>query len=142
MTEKSKKVTGIGGIFFKCKDPDQMKDWYNENLGLATNEYGSLFEFRSTDEPNKKGYLQWSPFTDKTDYFKPSKKEFMINYRVENLVELLEELRNSGVEVVGEIEEYKYGKFAWIVDPEGNKLELWEPVDSVFTDLYEGKTTH
>jgi len=142
MTEKSKKVTGIGGIFFKCKDPDQMKDWYNENLGLSTNEYGSLFEFRSTDDPDKKGYLQWSPFTDKTKYFEPSKKEFMINYRVENLVELLEELRKSGVEVVGEIEEYEYGKFAWIVDPEGNKLELWEPVDSVFTDLYEGKTTH
>lgn len=142
MTTKSKKVTGIGGIFFKCKDPDKMKDWYNENLGLSTNEYGSLFEFRSTDDPDKKGYLQWSPFTDKTKYFEPSNKEFMINYRVENLVELLEELRKEGVEVVGEIEEYEYGKFAWIIDPEGNKLELWEPVDSVFTDLYEGKTTH
>ncbi|NNF35441.1 MAG: VOC family protein [Saprospiraceae bacterium] len=142
MTTKSKKVTGIGGIFFKCKDPDKMKDWYNENLGLSTNEYGSLFEFRSTDDPDKKGYLQWSPFTDKTKYFEPSKKEFMINYRVENLVKLIEGLRKEGVEIVGEIEEYEYGKFAWIIDPEGNKLELWEPVDSVFTDQYEGKTTH
>ena len=142
MAKNSKKVTGIGGIFFKCKDPDQMKDWYTENLGLVTNEYGSLFEFRSTDDPDKKGYLQWSPFADKSKYFAPSQKDYMINYRVENLVELIEDLRSNGVEVVGEIEEYEYGKFAWIVDPEGNKLELWEPIDNVFTELYEGKTTH
>lgn len=137
-----KKVTGIGGIFFKTKDPEKMKSWYEKNLGLVTNEYGSVFEFRSTDEPNNKGYLVWGPFTEDTKYFDPSKKEFMINYRVENLVELLEQLRADGVEIVGEIEEYEYGKFAHIVDPEGNKIELWEPVDKVFTDLYEGKTTH
>jgi len=137
-----KKVTGIGGIFFKTKDPEKMKFWYEKNLGLVTNEYGSVFEFRSTDEPNNKGYLVWGPFTEDTKYFDPSKKEFMINYRVENLVELLEQLRADGVEIVGEIEEYEYGKFAHIVDPEGNKIELWEPVDKVFTDLYEGKTTH
>ena len=142
MKKKSKKVTGIGGVFFKCKDPEQMKDWYNKHLGLVTNEYGSLFEFRSTDEPDKKGYLQWGPFTDKTTYFEPSKKEFMINYRVENLAGLLEEFKNEGVEIIGEMEEFEYGKFAWIVDPEGNKLELWEPIDRVFTDLYDGKTTH
>jgi predicted enzyme related to lactoylglutathione lyase len=137
-----KKVTGIGGIFFKTKDPETMKAWYQKNLGLVTNEYGSVFEFRSTDQPDNKGYLVWSPFTKDTKYFDPSKKEFMINYRVENLVELLEQLKKDGVEVVGEIEEYEYGKFAHIVDPEGNKIELWEPVDKVFTDLYNGKTTH
>jgi predicted enzyme related to lactoylglutathione lyase len=137
-----KKVTGIGGIFFKTKDPENMKTWYQKNLGLVTNEYGSVFEFRSTDQPNDKGYLVWSPFTEDTKYFDPSTKEFMINYRVENLEELLEQLRNDGVEIVGEIEEYEYGKFAHIVDPEGNKIELWEPVDSVFTGLYDGKTTH
>lgn len=142
MGTKSKKVTGVGGVFFKCKDPDAMKDWYDNNLGLVTNEYGSLFEFRSTDEPDKKEYLQWSPFSDKTKYFEPSKKEFMINYRVKNLNDLLKELRKNGIEIAGEIEEYEYGKFAWIIDPEGNKLELWEPIDSVFTELYEGKTTH
>ena len=142
MAKENKRVTGIGGIFFKCKDPDHMKNWYNENLGLVTNEYGSLFEFRSSDNPDQKGYLQWGPFSDKTEYFKPSKKEFMINYRVENLVGLLDDLKEKGVEIVGEIEEYEYGKFAWIVDPEGNKLELWEPIDKVFTDLYDGKTTH
>jgi len=137
-----KKVTGIGGIFFKTKDPEAMKDWYQKNLGLVTNEYGSVFEFRSTDQPEDKGYLVWSPFTEDTKYFDPSKKEFMVNYRVENLVELLEQLRSDGVEIVGEIEEYDYGKFAHIVDPEGNKIELWEPVDKVFTDLSDGKTTH
>jgi predicted enzyme related to lactoylglutathione lyase len=137
-----KKVTGIGGIFFKTKDPEKMKSWYQKNLGLVTNEYGSVFEFRNADEPDNKGYLVWSPFTSDTNYFDPSKKEFMINYRVENLVELLEDLRNDGIEIVGEIEEYEYGKFAHIVDPEGNKIELWEPVDKVFTDLYDGKTTH
>ena len=137
-----KKVTGIGGIFFKTKDPEKMKTWYQKNLGLVTNEYGSVFEFRSTDKPDNKGYLVWSPFADDTKYFEPSTKEFMINYRVENLEELLEQLEKEGVKIVGEMEEYEYGKFAHIVDPEGNKIELWEPVDKVFTDLYEGKTTH
>jgi predicted enzyme related to lactoylglutathione lyase len=137
-----KKVTGIGGIFFKTKDPEKMRAWYQKNLGLVTNEYGSLFEFRSTDEPERKGYLQWSPFSENTKYFEPSQKEFMINYRVENLEKLLEELAKEGVEIVGEIESYDYGKFAHIMDPEGNKIELWEPVDSVFTKLCEGKTTH
>jgi len=137
-----KKVTGIGGIFFKCKDPDKMKEWYGKNLGLVTNEYGSLFEFRQTDEPNQKCYLQWSPFPEATRYFEPSTKEFMINYRVENLDTLVQELRQNGVTVLDSIETYEYGRFVHIMDPEGNKIELWQPVDSVFTDSYEGKTTH
>lgn len=141
MIKPRKKVTGVGGIFFKCKDTEKMKDWYNQNLGLLTNEYGSLFEFRQSDEPGKKGYLQWSPFPEKTEYFEPSEKEFMINYRVENLEELVEEMRNNGVTILDSIETYEYGKFVHILDPENNKIELWEPVDSVFTDLYEGKTT-
>jgi predicted enzyme related to lactoylglutathione lyase len=136
-----KKVTGIGGIFFKCNDPEKMKDWYNSNLGLVTNEYGSTFEFRHADEPEKKGYLAWSPFTANTKYFEPSPKEFMINYRVENIEELVEDLKKNGVKVLDEIEEFEYGKFVHILDPENNKIELWEPVDSVFTALYEGKTT-
>lgn len=139
---KNKKVTGIGGIFFKCKSPEKMKSWYSKHLGLVTNEYGSVFEFRKTDTPQKKAYTVWSPFEEDTEYFDPSDKEFMVNYRVENLVELLEELRAARIEIVGEIETYEYGKFAHILDPEGNKIELWEPVDQVFTDLYEGKTTH
>ena len=138
----NKKVIGIGGIFFKSKDPQKIKDWYEKHLGMKMNEYGAMFEFRSSDEPDKKGYLQWAPFSEKTEHFKPSEKEFMINYRVADLESLLEELRGQGVEMVGEMESYEYGKFAHIMDPEGNKIELWESVDSVFTKLYEGTTTH
>jgi len=138
----NKKVIGIGGIFFKSKDPQKMKDWYEKNLGLKMNEYGAMFEFRSSDEPDKKGYLQWSLFKEDTKYFQPSKKEFMVNYRVADLEALLEELKVAGVEIVDTIETYEYGKFLHIMDPEGNKIELWEPFDSVFTKLYEGTTTH
>jgi predicted enzyme related to lactoylglutathione lyase len=136
-----KKVTGIGGIFFKSKDPEKMKEWYNSNLGLVTNEYGSLFEFRKSDQPDEKAYLQWSPFSEKTTYFEPSQKEFMINYRVENMEELVDELKKSGVTVLDTIQSFEYGKFVHILDPENNKIELWEPVDNEFTKLYEGKTT-
>ena len=141
MEGSKKKVTGIGGIFFKCKNTEKLKNWYNQNLGLVTNEYGSLFEFRQSDKPEEKGYLQWSPFDENTEYFHPSEKEFMINYRVENLEGLVEELKGNGVTILDSIETYEYGKFIHILDPENNKIELWEPIDSVFTDLYEGKTT-
>ncbi len=142
MTNKKKKVIGVGGIFYKSNDPKAMHKWYANNLGLVTNEYGSLFEFRNADKADEKNYLQWSPFKDDTDYFKPSEKEFMINFRVVNIEDLVDELRNNGVQIVGEIESFEYGKFAHIMDPEGNKIELWEAVDQVFTNLYEGKTTH
>jgi len=138
---KRKKATGIGGIFFKCEDPEKMRAWYGEHLGLVTNEYGSLFEFRLSDEPEKKAYLQWSPFSKETKYFEPSEKDFMINYRVENMEELVEELKRNGVTVLDSIEYYEYGKFVHILDPENNKIELWEPVDSEFTQSYEGQTT-
>lgn len=136
-----KKVTGIGGVFFKSEDPKKLNEWYETNLGMVMNEYGSLFEFRMSDDPETKGYLQWGPFQKDTKYFDPSQKQFMINYRVENIEELVEEFKSSGVEVLDEIETYEYGKFVHIMDPEGNKIELWEPVDRVFTKMYEGKTT-
>ncbi|ELR73866.1 Glyoxalase/Bleomycin resistance protein/Dioxygenase family protein [Fulvivirga imtechensis AK7] len=141
MSKNNKKVTGVGGIFFKCKEPNQMREWYDKNLGLVTNEYGSLFEFRQSDDPEKKGYLQWSTFSENTTYFEPSEKDFMINYRVENIEALVDELKASGVTVLDDIETYEYGKFVHILDPENNKIELWEPVDQVFTDSYEGQTT-
>jgi len=140
-TEKKKRVTGIGGIFFKSSNPKALNEWYGKNLGLVTSEHGSLFEFRESDNPDNKAYLQWSPFNEKTEYFKPSEKEFMINYRVEDLEELIAELLENGVTVLDKIETYEYGKFVHILDPEGNKIELWESVDSVFTKLYNGKTT-
>jgi len=138
---KKGRATGIGGIFFKSKNPEKMNEWYAKNLGLATNDHGSLFEFRNSDTPNVKAYLQWSPFKEDTNYFDPSDKEFMINYRVENLVALVEQLKANGVIVLDEIETYEYGKFVHILDNENNKIELWEPVDSVFTKMYDGKTT-
>jgi predicted enzyme related to lactoylglutathione lyase len=137
-----KKVTGIGGIFFKCQDPEKMKAWYNKNLGLVTNEYGSTFEFRQGADPEKRAYLAWSPFKQGTKYFEPSQKDFMINYRVEDLAGLVEELKKAGVTICDTIEEFEYGKFVHILDPEGNKIELWEPKDEVFTSYYpEGSTT-
>nr|WP_321355686.1 VOC family protein [uncultured Draconibacterium sp.] len=136
-----KKVTGIGGIFFKTKDPGKMKDWYGKNLGLTTNEYGSVFEFRKSEAPNEKAYSVWSPFKADTDYFEPSEKEFIINYRVENIEKLVANLKEAGVTICDEIETYEYGKFVHILDPENNKIELWEPVDEVFQSMYEGKTT-
>ena len=136
-----KKVTGIGGIFFKTKDPKKISKWYGDNLGLVINPYGSVFEFRQGASPDKKGYAVWSPFKDDTDYFAPSEEPFMVNYRVADLKSLIEDLREKGVKIVGEIEEFEYGKFAHIIDPEGRKIELWEPIDEVFTKEYEGKST-
>jgi predicted enzyme related to lactoylglutathione lyase len=109
-------------------------------LGLAISEYGSSFEFRNANRPEEINYLQWSPFPDNTDYFNPSEKEFMVNYRVQHIDKLVEELKAKGVTVVDEITEYDYGKFVHILDPEGNKIELWEPIDSVFTAM-GGDTT-
>ena len=136
-----KKVTGIGGIFFKTKDPKIISDWYGDHLGLVINPYGSVFEFRQGAAPDKKGYTVWSPFKEDTDYFAPSEEPYMVNYRVADLKALIEDLRNKGVKIVGEIEEFEYGKFAHIMDPEGRKIELWEPIDEVFTKEYEGKST-
>ncbi len=135
------RVTGIGGIFFKSKDSERSKKWYYENLGLVPNDYGSLFEFREGADPGKVGYLQWSPFEDTTKYFEPSKAEFMVNYRVKNIEDLVEQLKDAGVTICDEIATYDYGKFVHILDPDNNKIELWEPVDEAFTKDNEGKTT-
>ncbi len=124
-----KKVTGIGGIFFKCKDPNKMREWYKTHLGFDTNAYGATFEWYEGADSTKKGQTQWSPFAETTKYFEPSTKDFMINYRVENLEALVEELKKEGVTVVDSVESYDYGKFVHILDTEGNKVELWEPKD-------------
>jgi predicted enzyme related to lactoylglutathione lyase len=124
-----KKVTSLGGIFFKCNDPQQMKAWYAYHLGLNTDEYGTTFEWRHSDDNHKKGFTVWSPFEADSGYFAPSIREFMINYRVEDIEAMVESLKNDGVTILDEIEEYEYGKFVHILDPEGNKIELWEPND-------------
>lgn len=122
-----KKVTGIGGVFFKCKDADAMRDWYQKHLNINAGQHGAQFHWRESDS-NKEASTTWSLFAEDTTYFSPSDKSFMINYRVDDLVALIAELRKEGVEIVGDIQTYDFGKFAWVIDPEGNKVELWEPV--------------
>ncbi len=124
-----KKVTGIGGIFFKCKDPRKLKEWYSKNLGFQTDAYGTKFEWRQGTDTTNTGVTQWSPFKETTKYFEPSTKDFMINYRVENLQALVEQLKADKVIILDTIESYDYGKFIHILDIEGNKIELWEPID-------------
>ncbi|WP_371807798.1 VOC family protein [Lutibacter sp. B1] len=125
-----KRVTGIGGLFFKAENPAELKEWYKKHLGFKTDDWGTTFWWK--DSNNNLASTQWSPFKNDTPYFSPSTKNFMFNYRVDNLNELLKKLKEEGVSIVGEIEEYNYGKFGWILDPEGNKIELWEPIDSSF----------
>lgn len=135
-----RRVTGIGGIFFKVKDPAKTKKWYQEHLGLNTDRYGTTFEWKSATNSEEKGFTQWSPMDAKTEYFQPSEKEFMINYRVENLEELVETLKTEGVQILDEIATYSYGKFVHILDPDGHSIELWEPIDSDYDNLVEGRT--
>jgi lactoylglutathione lyase len=109
-----------------------MNEWYAKNLGLETSDYGTTFDWLHTDDPSKKGTTVWCAFPADTKYFNPSEKPFMINYRVENLVALVEELKAEGVTIVDEIAVYDYGKFVHILDPDGNIIELWEPIDEGF----------
>ena len=128
MTKSEPKVVGVGGVFFKSENPEETKKWYEENLGLLTDQYGTMFKSRDIDNPDEINYLQWSPFDKDTDYFDPSKKEFMINYRVQNIEDFVKVLKEKGITVLDEITEYgEIGKFVHIIDPEGNKIELWEP---------------
>lgn len=131
----TRKVTGIGGIFFKCKDPKALREWYQTNLGLNTNAYGAVFEWYQGADSTQKGFTQWSPFKETTKYFEPSTKEYMINYRVVNLDALVAELRQNGVTIVDTIQAFDYGKFVHIMDPEGNNIELWEPDDVVYEKM-------
>lgn len=125
------KVTGIGGIFFKTTDCQATLAWYREMLGIPSEPWGgSVFHWRTLDDADERGYTVWSPFALDADKFDPSEQSFMMNYRVADLVGLLDELRAAKVEIVGELEEHENGKFAWIMDPEGRKIELWEPVPS------------
>ena len=128
--EEENRVTGIGGVFFKASNPKELVAWYGKHLGLKTDDYGCTFWWK--DENGKDCSTQWSPFAENTTYFQPSEKQFMQNFRVDHLEVLLKKLAAEGVTIVGEIESYDYGKFGWILDLEGNKIELWEPIDSVF----------
>ncbi len=141
MSSKKGRIIGIGGIFFKSKDPNITKKWYQENLGLKINEYGATFIQKRVSKPDQNIYLQWSPFKEDTPYFNPSEKEFMINYRVENIESLIEELKSKGVKIIDKIETYEYGKFVHIMDAEGRAIELWEPIDKAFDEYHSDQGT-
>lgn len=130
-------VIGIGGIFFKFKDTALMKEWYQDVLGMTINNYGVLFEYN--DGASEKAYLQLGTFEADTDYFGDKKQQSMINFRVDDLEALLTILKESNVKIVDEIESYSYGKFLHIEDPEGNRIELWEPVDKEFSSSSDAK---
>jgi predicted enzyme related to lactoylglutathione lyase len=129
-----KRVTGIGGVFIKYNDPEKIRNWYTQHLGLHTDDYGTSFEWRQV-ENNKPGFTIWSAFKSDSNYFAPSTKEFMINFRVADLEALLAVLKTEGIEQLGEMQVYEYGKFAHILDPEGNKIELWEPNDDDYKQM-------
>jgi len=143
-TQSRGRVTGIGGIFFKCKDPKKVREWYKTHLGLNTNNYGTVFEWHQGVDSTKKGFTQWSPFKETTKYFEPSASEFMINYRVEHMDALIAELKRDSVTIIDTVQTVEYGKFVHILDVEGNKLELWEPNDVEFEKMgkqMDAKTT-
>lgn len=122
------KVTGIGGVFFFSGNPKETREWYAKNFGFDVNDWGSTFESRDINNPEEINSLQWSPFKKGDEYFSPSKKDFMINYRVQNIEGLVDQLKENGVTVLDSIETYDYGKFVHIMDADGNKIELWEPI--------------
>ena len=128
--DKTPKVTGIGGIFFYSDNPKETKEWYTKNLGLEINDWGSSsFDSRNIDRPDEINSLQWKPFKKGDEHFAPSKKEFMINYQVQNIEGLVSKLKENGVTIVDSITTFDYGKFVYILDTDGNKIELWEPID-------------
>ncbi len=127
--DSTPKVTGVGGIFFYSENLEETQKWYEENLGIEMNDWGSSsFDSRDMDNPEQINSLQWKPFKKGDEYFSPSKKEFMINYQVQNIEGLVKKLKENGVTILDSLETYDYGKFIHILDKEGNKIELWEPI--------------
>jgi len=122
------RVTGIGGVFFKSKDPKALGEWYRAHLGLDVEEWGgAAFRWVTPENPSGTGTTIWNPFKEATGYFAPSQASFMINYRVEDLHALLAQLRSECCAVDAKVDESAYGKFGWVMDPEGNRIELWQP---------------
>ncbi|TLZ79961.1 MAG: VOC family protein [Methanobacteriota archaeon] len=121
------RITGIGGIFFKAKDPEALARWYRDHLGISIEAMVALFTWRSGKDGRHTGHTVWSIFPDDTSYFGKDGATFMINYRVKDLDAVIRALRKEGVTVDPKIEELEYGRFGWVVDPEGNRIELWEP---------------
>ena len=140
MNDDKPRVTGVGGIFFKSSNPEEMKEWYKTNLGLDTDPWGTNFEWFQGADSSKKGFTQWSPSKEESTFFEPSQKDFMINYRVVHIEKLVEQLKENGVKILDDIESYDYGEFVHILDQEGNKIQLWEPNDIEYEKIVQGRT--
>lgn len=136
----SPKARAIGGVFFRCEDPEATRGWYERNLGLAVDAYGTNFAWRHHHAPDQIGHTQWSPFKADTDYFGDASQQFMVNYRVDDLETLVANLRQNGVTIVDEIQIEPYGKFIHIVDNDGRRVELWEPIDTEYNKMVEGES--
>lgn len=122
------RVRGIGGVFFKANDAQALSAWYAKHLGVPVEAYGGAsFRWRECENEGSEGMTLWSPFPADTNYFAPSTAPFMISFRVDNLERMLAQLRAAGIEVDGKTLDSEYGRFGWLVDPEGNRVELWEP---------------
>lgn len=122
------RVTGIGGIFFKSPDPKALAAWYEKHLGIPVETWGgAIFRLSDMMEPERENYVVWTPFKSDTKYFDPSPSPFMVNFRVRSLDAMLSQLREAGVPVDTRVEESEFGRFGWCTDPDGNRLELWEP---------------
>jgi catechol 2,3-dioxygenase-like lactoylglutathione lyase family enzyme len=125
-SNQTERVTGIGGVFFKAREPKKMASWYRDHLGIQSNGGFAIFNWRDKDNPERMGLTTWALFPTNTTYLGPSAATMMINYRVANLERLLAQLRRDGV-TVEKVKDEAFGRFAWITDPEGNRIELWEP---------------
>ena len=123
-----KRVTGVGGIFMKSANPKAMRDWYQRHLGIDVQDWGgAAFTWKGPQNPDGVGTTVWNIFDASSNYFDPSRSPFMVNYRVADLVALIAALRAEGCNVGEKVDESEYGKFGWVFDPDGNKIELWEP---------------
>lgn len=129
------KIIGIGGIIFKSEQPKELMNWYKDKMGFNIDDYGTNFVWRKENQIEEKGFTLWGPTNNDSDYFGSKDQSFMINFIVEGLYELLEEMKSKGVKAIGDVKEYDYGKFVQIIDLEGNRIELWEPVESEYEKI-------
>lgn len=135
VSDTTPRVTGIGGVFIVSDNPKETNQWYQTNMGFDIDKYGAVFEYRNANKPDEVNYTSWAVFRRNNPYLEPSKKDFMINYRVHNLEGMIRNMKKNGVTVLDTIETYDYGKFVHIMDADSNKIELWEPVDSVLSKI-------
>ena len=135
VADTTPRVTGIGGVFIVSDNPKETNLWYQTNMGFDIDKYGAVFEFRNANRPEEVNYTSWAVFRRNNPYLEPSKKDFMINYRVNNLEGMIREMKKNGVTILDTIESYDYGKFVHVMDADSNKIELWEPVDSELSKI-------